>query len=72
MEQGCRIAPEYAGHGYGTEAFAAVADWALYHLGLTRVVAKCYRENTPSFQMLSSCMRHTRDDETFQYFEKLV
>ena len=72
MEQGCRIAPEYAGHGYGTEAFAAVADWALYHLGLTRVVAKCYRENTPSFKMLSSCMRHTRDDETFQYFEKLV
>ena len=72
MEQGCRIAPEYAGHGYGTEAFAAVADWALYHLGLTRVVAKCYRENTSSFRMLSSCMRHTRDDETFQYFEKLV
>ena len=72
MEQGCRIAPEYAGHGYGTEAFAAVADWALYQLGLTRVVAKCYRENTPSFKMLSSCMRHTRDDETFQYFEKLV
>ncbi len=72
MEQGCRIAPEYAGHGYGTEAFAAVADWALYQLGLMRVVAKCYRENTPSFKMLSSCMRHTRDDETFQYFEKLV
>ena len=72
MEQGCRIAPEYAGHGYGTEAFAAVADWALYQLGLTRVVAKCYRENTSSFRMLSSCMRHTRDDETFQYFEKLV
>ena len=72
MEQGCRIAPEYAGHGYGTEAFAAVADWALYHLGLTRVVAKCYRENTSSFRMLSSCMRHTRDDEIFQYFEKLV
>ena len=72
MEQGCRIAPEYAGRGYGTEAFAAVADWALYQLGLTRVVAKCYRENTSSFRMLSSCMRHTRDDETFQYFEKLV
>ena len=72
MEQGCRIAPRYAGHGYGTEAFSAVADWALYRLGLTRVVAKCYRENPASFRMLSSCMRHTHDDETFQYFEKLV
>ena len=72
MEQGCRIAPEFAGHGYGTEAFAAVADWALYHLGLTRVVAKCYKENAASERMLSFCMRHTHDDETFRYFEKLV
>ena len=72
MEQGCRIAPEFAGHGYGTEAFAAVADWALYHLGLTRVVAKCYKENAASERMLSFCMRHTHDDEMFRYFEKLV
>ena len=72
MEQGCRIAPEFAGHGYGTEAFAAVADWALYHLGLSRVVAKCYKENAASERMLSFCMRHTHDDETFRYFEKLV
>ena len=72
MEQGCRIAPEFAGHGYGTEAFSAVADWALYRLGLTRVVAKCYKENKPSFSMLSSCMRRTGEDETFHYFEKLV
>lgn len=27
MELGCRIAPAYAGCGYGTEAFAAAADW---------------------------------------------
>ena len=72
MEQGCRIAPAFAGYGYGTEAFAAVADWALYHLGLTRVVAKCYQENAASERMLSACMRHTHDDETFRYFEKLV
>ena len=49
-----------------------MADWALYHLGLTRVVAKCYRENAASERMLSSCMWHTTDDETFRYFEKLV
>lgn len=71
-ELGCRIAPEYAGSGYGTEAFTAVADWALYRLGLHRVVAKCYRENESSFKMLSSCMRKSGEDETFFYFEKLV
>lgn len=72
MELGCRIAPEYAGHGYGTEAFAAVADWALYRLGLARVVAKCYHENLASDRMLSSCMRRVGADATFLYFEKTV
>ena len=26
-ELGCRVSPGFAGHGYGTEAFAAVAEW---------------------------------------------
>ena len=72
FEQGCRIAPEYAGHGYGTEAFAAAADWALYHLGLARVVAKCFKENEPSRKMLSACMRPSGEDDTYFYFEKTV
>ncbi len=72
MELGCRIAAEHTGHGYGTEAFAAVADWALYRLGLAKVVAKCYHENKASYRMLSSCMRPSGEDETFAYFEKLV
>ncbi|MGM9619788.1 MAG: GNAT family N-acetyltransferase [Oscillospiraceae bacterium] len=71
-ELGCRIAPAEAGHGYGTEAFAAVKDWALYSLGLDRVVAKCYLENEASFHMLSSCMRRVGKDETFFYFETKV
>ncbi len=71
-ELGCRIAPEFAGHGYGTEAFAAAADWALYRLGLDKVVAKCYRENTASYRMLSSCMRRSGEDETFFYFTKTL
>ena len=71
-ELGCRIAPAFAGHGYGTEAFAAVADWALYRLGLDRVVAKCYRENAASYRMLSSCMRRSGEDDTFYYFNKTV
>ena len=72
FEQGCRIAPAYAGHGYGTEAFAAAADWALYHLGLARVVAKCFKENAASHKMLASCMRPSGEDETYFYFEKAV
>lgn len=71
-ELGCRIAPQYAGSGYGTEAFAAVAEWALYRLGLSRVVAKCYKENEASYKMLSSCMRRSGEDDTFYYFEKRV
>ena len=72
IELGCRIAPEYAGHGYGIEAFAAAAEWGLYGLLMERVVAKCYKENTASYKMLSSCMRKTGEDENFFYFEKTV
>ena len=72
IELGVRIAPEYAGHGYGTEAFSAAAEWGLYGLLMERVVAKCYKENIASYKMLSSCMRRTGEDETFYYFEKTV
>ena len=58
--------------GYGREAFAAVADWALYKLGLGAVVAKCSKENEASYKMLSSCMRPNGEDETFFYFKKIV
>ena len=71
-EEGCRIAPEYAGQGYGTEAFAALADWGLYKLGLSHIVAKCYHENESSYKMLSSCMRKSGADDTFCYFNKEV
>jgi hypothetical protein len=71
-ELGCRIGGAYAGHGYGTEAFAAVAEWGLYRVHLTRVLAKCFKENQASYKMLSSCMRKHGEDETFYYFEKLV
>ena len=71
-ELGCRIAPEYAGNGYGAEAFAAAADWGLYELQLAAVVAKCYKENAASQKMLSACMRKSGEDETFFYFKKEV
>ena len=71
-ELGCRIDKAYAGNGYGTEAFAAVAEWGLYKIHLSRVVAKCYKENQASYKMLSACMRKKGEDDTFFYFEKLV
>ena len=71
-ELGCRIDAAYAGHGYGTEAFEAVANWGLYQLQLSRIVAKCFKENTASVRMRSSCMRRNGEDETFFYFEKLI
>ena len=71
-ELGCRVDRAYAGKGYGTEAFAAVADWALYKVHLSRVVAKCFKENQASYKMLSSCMRKSGEDESFYHFEKQV
>jgi RimJ/RimL family protein N-acetyltransferase len=71
-ELGCRILPAFAHHGYGTEAFASAAEWALYELHVERVVAKCFRENEASYQMLSACMRETAPDETYFHFEKTV
>lgn len=71
-ELGCRIAPEYAHHGYGTEAFACAADWGLYGLRLSRVVARCYKENEASRRMLAACMRPAGEDKTFYYYQKEV
>ena len=50
-ELGCRIDPAYAGHGYGAEAFAAAADWALFRLSLARGRSRrrAGRSNAASF-----------------------
>lgn len=71
-ELGCRILPEFAGQGYGAEAFRRAAEWSLYGLGLYRLRGKCYHENEASRKMLSACMRPAGQDDTFYYFEKVV
>ena len=71
-ELGCRILPEYAGNGYGAEAFRRVAEWSLCTLGLRCLRGKCFHENGASRRMLESCMRPSGEDETFLYFEKTV
>ena len=71
-EIGVRISPEHAGRGYGREAFAAISDWALYRLGVTRLIAQCFRENCASANMLASLMRKTHEDAVMIAFERRV
>ena len=71
-ELGIRLLPEYEGHGYATEAYAAACDYALYGIGMYEVRGKCYRENLPSKKMLSAVMRKVSEDETYLYFKKTV
>ena len=68
-ELGCRILRSESGKGYGAEAFYGVLHWALGSRLVSKVVAKCFHQNKPSFIMLSKEMKKTCEDETFKYFE---
>lgn len=67
---GVRILPEYTGRGYGREALSAAAEYALYKIGLDSVTAYCYKGNTASYRLLSSCMKLESEDEKFYYFQR--
>ena len=67
-EIGIRILPEFTGQGYGREALNTIIQYALYEIGLDAVTAKCYKENRPSSNMLSTVMRSNGNDETFEYY----
>ena len=71
-ELGVRICEEYSGNGYGREVFSALADWALYSLGVVCLRAKCFRENLPSRHMIEASMRPCGEDERMLYFEKKI
>lgn len=69
-ELGCRILPKYQGNGYGKAAFGEVADFAARVLNM-KVWARCYRENTPSFHMITAQgFMPLCEDEEFIYFGK--
>jgi RimJ/RimL family protein N-acetyltransferase len=67
-EIGIRILPEYKGQGYGRETLNTIIQYALYDIGLDIVRAKCYKENRPSSNMLSTVMRSVGEDEIFEYY----
>ncbi|MBQ8415335.1 MAG: GNAT family N-acetyltransferase [Clostridia bacterium] len=71
-EIGVRISEAYAHHGYGKEAFTALADWALYTLGVTTLNAKCFRQNQASERMLGQLMQRNGEDEKMLYFVRRI
>ena len=46
------LAPEHHGHGYGTEAVAALLAICFEQLGLRRVTAGCFTANEPSWRLM--------------------
>ncbi|WP_421740520.1 GNAT family N-acetyltransferase [Cellulomonas sp.] len=46
------LAPEHGGHGYATEAVAALLRISFEDLGLRRVRAYCFADNEPSWRLM--------------------
>ena len=68
---GVRILPEYDGNGYGAEAFERTMNFALYTLGIKRVLSSCYKQNVPSVRMHEKLMRKSGEDaEKYYYFRE--
>ena len=51
-ELGYSLAPAHQGHGYATEATAALCAWAFASLGVARIVAMTDVRNQPSIAVL--------------------
>lgn len=69
-EIGGRITKKQQGKGLGTKAFAATADFAKNTLKVTPI-AKCFKENTASYHMITnSGFAFTHEDDTFYYFKR--
>ncbi|MGM1063335.1 GNAT family N-acetyltransferase [Saccharothrix sp. Mg75] len=69
-EVGYLLHPDHHGHGYATEAAAALLHLAFANLGLHRVVACCHARNEPSWRVMERLgMRreaHYRHHEVFK------
>lgn len=64
IEVGYLLGREYWGRGYATEAALAVRDHALGELGLERLIALIYPENTRSIAVAGKLgMEHEQDVE---------
>lgn len=65
-ELGWCLHPDHAGKGYATEAVAALITASFEQLGLRRITAECFADNTSSWRLMERLgMRreaHTRKD----------
>lgn len=64
---GIRLFEKYQGYGIGGKAFSALTEYA-FSLGLSEIRAKCFKQNTSSFKMLSRIMTFLSEDEEYDYF----
>ncbi len=67
-EVGIRILAEYGGNGYGREALKTIISYGLYTVGLDIICAKCHKDNSQSYHLLSAVMRKNGEDDTYHYF----
>jgi RimJ/RimL family protein N-acetyltransferase len=51
-ELGWCLAPDYAGHGYATEAVAELIRLCFTQLGIRRVTAQCFAANEASWRLM--------------------
>ena len=69
-EAGCRLFKKFQGKGYGKTAFKLAADFAESVLQVS-VIARCYKENTPSYKMITACGFELKNaDDKYYYFER--
>lgn len=70
VETGIRLLPEYQGKGIGPIADKMLARYAQDFLGAQTIKAKCFKENTPSRQMLQKAgYQCVGCDEVYFYFK---
>lgn len=67
---GYRTLKRFQNKGYTSQSAKVIIDYALYTLGLNKVLSKCYKQNTPSMNMLKKIgMNFRKEDEIFYYFD---
>lgn len=82
-ETGIALGPAFTGKGYGKQILNLLTDYARDHLGATRFVASCRRENLISKKLQLSCgfaythseeVLHPRDQIPYflDYYEKTL
>ena len=70
-EIGMRILPEFQGRGFARESLLALMEYGFVKLGLERIEAKCFKENTASAYTLKAAgLRPCGEDEKYYFFYK--